>query len=114
VVARVPGRRATFVRQVELALDFGSPRTTLTTGAIGQTPIPIDDLDGTGSTQVSALITFTDQDGVPRTYQLDALMRNGPADQSRIGCDLLQDWLTVVHPAEGLLVVEPQDPSEWT
>lgn len=115
VVSARLGEPGAAIRRFELALDFTTTATVITTGDLATGPMALDDLSaisdspGVAAAYVArSVVSFLDEDGTNVGYQIEIRIVVGPAGHSRLGRDVLGRWLVVVDATEGLLVLEPR------
>ena len=104
------GRRAAF----ELTVDTMTPRSVLSTGDFAIPSLPGDDLlsvEGipgvTLAARYPAFLTFEQDDGTLDVHNLDILVAEGAPGASRLGRDILHEWLMVSDPNGDTLLCQP-------
>jgi hypothetical protein len=104
-------------REVEFRLAASQERTVVTGRALGIREVsffapddatPIADLFGSlAARPVRILLTVHHDDGRAHIERVDALVVPGPPDESRLGMDVLERWVTVIDGPGEAVFFEP-------
>jgi hypothetical protein len=101
------------VARFHARLDLASHVSVITTDDIEIGSLPLDDADDVDefsrhAVRCRASLTFHDSEYGRVPYLREVLVVNGPAGSSRIGCDILDNWLLVIDRTDGTLILEPR------